>query len=476
MKSKKILSVLMMTALTSLAVVGCKGGDKTSSTSTASQSTSTSQSENWKITLDHNIYLKGQDIVVKSVEKWSAALNAFQPVESYSISYDKEATGEVEVTLVAGMSRTTFTVTVYETAEEAAAAHTYYSEDKVDGLNLDRVYNYDTHKVRFGDHYEEVIDGVNRGLKVLNSSTARITAINQEVTPAVWIADEETGVKAKRDETKYSVPHTMFSTNAEGVKVTYKTYAAYEAARWSVEMIFDGTGRLCYFIYCFPANEWTGRVGHPDTNNWYSHSDFADLTKNPAFILGGEYTEQNEQGEEVTLGADYWQFTENGEIAIDAETGERIVANRDEYEKVIPEGGFYLIAPGGDGNIVSKIWQKMSGEDTTVTDETATTIFNQEISRANERLEGSRCFFNEDTKEIDIYNEATEKQYYAYYLSKTDEGNYTDLQHYADEVVKLLVEMTNPLVEEEPVLADYYDEKIDSVFAEWKTALDGKAA
>ena len=118
----------------------------------------------------------------------------------------------------------------------------------------------------------------------------------------------------------------------------------------------------------------------------------------------------------------------------------------------------------------------MSGEDTTVTDETSTNIFNQEISRANERLEGSRFFFNEDTKEIDIYNEATEKQYYAYYLSKTDEGNYTDLQQYADEVVKLLVEMTNPLVEEEPVLADYYDEKIDSVFAEWKTALDGKAA
>ena len=72
-----------------------------------------------------------------------------------------------------------------------------------------------------------------------------------------------------------------------------------------------------------------------------------------------------------------------------------------------------------------------------------------------------------------FYAPSTAKQQYAYYYlevlngSETDAAKYAEALAFKDEVYKLIVESQNPLIETEPVLADYYDGAVEEKIDAW---------
>ena len=72
-----------------------------------------------------------------------------------------------------------------------------------------------------------------------------------------------------------------------------------------------------------------------------------------------------------------------------------------------------------------------------------------------------------------FYAPSTPKQQYAYYYlevlngSETDAAKYAEALAFKDEVYQLIVESANPLIETEPVLADYYDGVVEEKLDQW---------
>lgn len=462
-----------MAALTSGCLAGCKSDPKDSTPVTSGDVAGT---ETLRVVLDHNIYLKGENPVVASAENYSAALKQWMPISNLTMmqfEFDHEATGEVEVLVKNGKDSCKVKILVFESAKAAAEANSIYSDEAVEALKIDRIYKKDTHTVTFTS-YEEEIDGKFTGIKVKQRAAVNPNGFNQIKGTDVWYEDAETGVHSILDPERYSVPHTFLEnkvdengnlvqkvdeegnpvTNANGNPVYEQVqmqdqgnyYGAYEEARWKVEMIFDQYGRVCYMTHCFPANSWTGRVGHPDTNKWYSNSAFADYyNDNPAFIFQEDYREDD-----------------------------GTVINPSHYEKVIPHGGFYFVAGATEASV---LYKAMSGVDEMISDDTTPHILNQNLMRENARMEASRCLLDLENKTINVYVPASNLQTYVYYLAQVETGAATDAAKWAEavttgqEVLKGIVEVNNELIASEPVLADYYSNYLGNLFNTWRSQI-----
>lgn len=466
-RTKKILASLFLIALVAAPLTGC--GEKGNNGGKDSVQ-GVIVNENLRVTLGRTIYLVGEPLEVVSVERYSDYTGTFTPQPNFRYDFDFSKTaGEKNVKITVGTQEVTVAVKVYETAEAAAAANSIFGTQAENEklFKESEVINFNTMKLK-----KETVEGVDsQNNFILRSAagTKGITSLNKVGTGMtdVWTNDESNQNFSVLDSTRKSTPHTR-TNQTTGKKYLY---GAYDAQQWKTEMIFDGEGRLAYFASCMPDNTWK-YSGHIHTQKWYSHPVYENVFDNPALVIEQNIDNLN------ALAEDNWELVniteDNAWEATDDFPSTYV------YEKVIPEGGFYVIL----GNaIADDIWQWFTGgteltvDDDKPDDADHSLIFQMSNREKFPGLNESRAFFDYSTSKIKFYTPSTPKQQYGYYYLKAyngkqaDEAKYTEAFNFKDEVYKAIIESNNPLIATEKVLADYYNGHAQKLIDQWADML-----
>ena len=458
---KKVLAGFFVLAMVAAPLYGCDKSDKPTDQNSGNGG-GIVENENLLVKLNRTIYLVGEQLDIESVQKMSS-LGYFVPAGAYHYDTDfSETAGQKHVLFNVGTEQITVTVDVYETSEDAAKANSIYVENGDNSQYFDESDVIDVEKKKLKK--DTILGEDANGKPMLRSFTGYKTALalNQEKGTKidVWTAEETNKAKSVLDPTRYSVPHTR-SGKTDGANDDPAKYLSggYQTSRWKTEFIFDSEGKLAYFANCIPDNTWK-HVGHLHTTKWYSHSSYANDEDNPALIIKKDADEVNKYKEEG------WQIIHFDESeATDAYPGDYI------YEKVIPEGGFYVYMDNATANDVfhwlSGTDLDIQGETEEETDANLPQIFTQE-NRIKTTLNESRGFF--DGKKMKFYAPSTAQQQYAYYYLEVlngDPAKFAEALAFKDEVYKTIVEASNPKIATEPVLADFYDGAVEEIIAEW---------
>ncbi len=477
-KLKKVLASIFVLTLVAAPLYGC-GGDKASSSSKVEENPV-------KVTLNRKMYLIGESLDVQKVEVYREALGFYNTVSNYTVANDgwNQSAGHKKVTISAGSEKATVEVDVYESAAAAAEANSIYDEngDMSKYFDETKVINLNRNTLRKETILGEDKDGAPLLRSFVGSKTT--SSLNKEGAGPVdiWTADSsnpnrsilqyELHPEIPGNERAFTTPHTRVHKvdvlDDKGEKTGEESwkwmFASYDAAQWRTEMIFDKDGKIAYMAFCMPDNSWTAAAGHPHTTRWYSHSEFAETkVKNPALLF--EEDETNVQTlvsrmyEPVTF--DVTQEDSNG------------FADKYFYEKIIPEGGFYMILTNQEA---STVWQWWTGDETqSIDDDHAASICTQ--AQRDKGADEYRGILDPGSKRANFYAPSTLQQQYAYWYLEIIKGSEEHATEYAEvaetrkEIYKLLVEAANPVVEEEPVLKDYYDTTVQAKIKTWANAV-----
>ena len=455
-KLKNVLATVFVLALAAAPLSGCGDGKKQGNVSTSSEQ-GVIENKDIIVELKRKIYLVGEALEVISVKKYNESLGYATPVSNYRADPDFSKTaGTKNVKISVGNQAVTVEVKVYATAEDAGKENAIYNPDG----NNDQYFKE-----------SEVIDVARKRLKkatqlgedvngnpILRSFVGNkgATALNRVSGGAVvWTATEANKSKSIMDPTRYSIPHTRIN---ETSKKKYM-YGAYKEAQWCTEMIFDAEGRLAYFATCIPDNTWK-YSGHINTDRWYSHPFYEDDMDNPALVI------EKDPEKVAAWEADGWEI-----VKMDPTDNPVSSAYPNDYiyEKVVPEGGFYLLIPNGDA---TEIWKQLSGSDLECIDDNHLDIYNMK-NRNQTYLNESRGYFNTTSNKMEFYAPSSLKQQYAYYYLEAIKGNDENPEKYAaalefkNDVYAAIVNAANPLAETEPVLLTYYEEQVNTKLATW---------
>lgn len=465
---KKLLASFFVLAMVAAPLYGCNK-DKGSSTASTSTAQGVIENDEILVELGRTIYLVNEPLDIVSVQKWSN-LGYFVPAGNYRIENTdwNQTPGKKNVVIAIGQDRKTVAVEVYATNADAAAAHSIYVEggDNSAYFNESEVIDVARKKLKKETIMGEDVNGDPILRSFVGSKPALALNKASGTNSDVWTADESNPNRSVLDSTRYSTPHTRSNkidnpANPDASDAKYM-YAGYNGTRWKAELIFDAEGKLVYFATCIPDNTWQ-YSGHIHTRKWYSHPDYEDDTTNPGLVIEKDAEEVQKWKDEgwETVKVEETDATEAYPV------GEYI------YEKVIPEGGFYVFMPN---DVAEDIWQWLSGSDINIVgsegDINHTLVFTQD-NRTKTTLNEGRGFFDESDFKMKFYAPSTPKQQYAYYYlevlngSETDAAKYAEALAFKDEVYQLIVESANPLIETEPVLADYYDGVVEEKLDQW---------
>ncbi len=502
-KFKKILASVFVLAMVAAPLYGCGDSGKTKSSNSSTSSTGGTQDEHpIKVTLKRKIYLVNESLEVVSIEMWRDALGFYSPVQNYVVQSGWNTTaGHKEVLINVGSEKVTVEVDVYDTAEDAVEANLIYDENKDMSQYFDESKFINTDKLTLK---KETILGEDRNEKAFLRSfvgSKNINAFNTQgagkidvwtstpENPEVSLIDKENKVPVA--ERAYSIPHMRKApdivsekkdengdpipdpdnpgknlTEVTHVGQTY-LFGAYDAVQWRTEFIFDAEGRIAYMAYCMPDNSWTAAAGHLHTTKWYSHSIYANDQDNPALKIVTDPAQ-------VDALASKFEIVTLDDSEVNSDTlNPNGYPQKYTYEKIIPEGGFYVFATNPEA---TTIWQWWRGNDEQTIDDTGASAVMTQANR-NTEVDEFRAKLDIDKKRINFYAPSTLPQQYAYWYLEVLKGSQTHPTEYAevlamrDEIYKLLVESANPVVEQEKILKDYYDSTVGFKIGKWSEAV-----
>jgi hypothetical protein len=225
--------------------------------------------------------------------------------------------------------------------------------------------------------------------------------------------------------------------NSEGQEVTYTNCTYYpkaasidKANMKSYEIITDAEGRICYLApITYSSATWA--LASATTGYW---SYYKDYTQNPAFVFAPDY---------------------------DAET------NPEAFQKVLPEGGNWIIGyniKGNEPGYIDGIWTAATGTSSTIYSASASIQLNMEDPAIEANLMGARIKYD---RKVKIYKAANSYQLYAYYYSLALASGDAAKLAYRDEIYEAIIKQELPAVQAEPVLFNYYEGITLNKIDEW---------
>ena len=469
---KKNLLKLILIASTITLLGACNNNNITNSNeqqSTNDTSTSGEQREEFIIELDRTIFVKGDTLNENNVlrfDRWNDTLNSYGALNvgiagvAWSISRlpIECPNGEVELTLKRGIVSTTTKVYYYDSLETAAKnTKIDIPEDASNYLDSKKyVFTSGSKKGKLKFEAIEAEDGLTIDLysaktpKYYNSKLPTQNWTSSEMS--IW--DTTGKVVATYDETKFTIPH--FEENGKVIpNTTYlPTYdpdtTNAKQNEHMYEIIVDGTGHVAYFAKV----NWLTPVdialteNNPKPKYW---SYYKDYKANPAFVFAPDFDENDEE-------------------------------KKYNYDKVIPEGGFWIVASCLTPTNLTQIdylYSNLAGIDNkkiineinnvclTMTDDHAKSEESLKNAQVSYELEGKMVVVSL-TAPVTVYHK------YFYYNKKATDLKDDALIAKGQEVYDSLIILSLPTVKNEENLTKYYTEKTNNLINDWVKEIESK--
>lgn len=455
------------------------------STPEESISDSTPDIPQFDIKLNKYVYVKGDEFSKDNVDyfrRYNEDLGGYGTISSFKVSTlpEEVPNGPTTITLTAGRTKAEVTVYYYDTVE-LAAKNTVIElpEDVPMVLDLSvkrptgvtggfymRDYLTSKGEVSVSNPFLEDAEQV-----LVRKGRGGISYDEVKITDPTWNADTleiwRTGVPATLDPSKKTVEHRV---DEQGKVVTTSNYEPERTSSMAIQdmknyyaydIIVDANGHIAYLgkvDYTGNPVDITGEEGY-----W---SYYKDYTSNPAFIFASTFDANDP-------------------------------THKFEYEKVIPEGGFWVIGVNDYGTqhslTIDKVFQAMTGiedaniyafirdnklkldiskkeelpeEETGEDDESSEEeliddkelLANEENKRIESALQNSilKNISNGADQFLDVYNVANNFEKFACFYSKAYKAKNEALLTEAEEILKNLVYETLPAVAAEENLKAYY--------------------
>ena len=468
---KSFIKVIMLASAISL-LGACNTNSSDNSENSSSQ---TEQKDEFIIELNKTIFVKGDNLTESNVvqfDRWNESFNQYKPLNvgtpgvTWSISRLPQEcpNGPIEVTLKRGIISATTTVYYYEDVETAiknTKIDLPSKEEEV--MYLDpRTYTYTTGSKKGNLKFEMIEKDGDYAINLYSTKTPK-TFYNEKLptqgygSNELTIWDENGGVKATYDDTKFTVPHYVNDKNETIPNTTY--VAPYEPAtsvaineEQNYEIIIDGSGHVAYLAKV----SWDNPVdivkseNNPKPKYW---SYYKDYKTNPAFVFAPDFNASDE-------------------------------VKKFNYEKVIPQGGFWIVASCLSPTNLTQIdylYSKLAGIDNkkikaeisnvclTMTDDHAKSeesLLNAQVSY--EVPEDGNLVTLSLTSPVTVYHK------YYYYNKIANDSKDEALIAKGNEVYNALLIVSLPTVKKEEVLTKYYTEKVSNLIDEWAKAIAEK--
>ena len=392
-----------------------------------------------QIELARYIFLEGEDAYDDLIkyDVWSAALQQYKSrLNTAQVTMPETCeNGEAEIIISAGRDSHTCKIWYYKDAATAAAMTEIQMPEDVSSIFNEAKYIKDG-KLQF-----EVLDGETEVYVKTAESNAMYK--NKEIASVefntnnleIWY-DTTKMEDSSIDPTKKTLKnYTSLDTTGATVNHTNCTYypsaASIDPANMkSYEIITDAEGKICYLApLTYSSATWA--LASATTGYWSYYKDF---TTNPAFVFAEDY---------------------------DAET------NPEAFQKVLPEGGNWIIGyniKGNEAGYIDNIWTAISGTSSTIYSASASIQLNMEDAAIEASLMGARIKYD---RKVKIYSAANSYQLYAYYYSLALASGDAAKLAYRDEIYEAIIKQELPAVQAEPVLFNYYEGITLNKIAEW---------
>ena len=423
-----------------------------------------------RVTLNRNIYLEGEDLDVAKVEVWSNAFGCYTEKPNFYAEMPAEVTnGNAVATVTVGRYAANVDIKYYTTIEQAIADNPIdIPENAAEYFDESLYIDVEKQKVTFTT---STVDGVlytvgaAASVNKKNEDTQNPT-FNANILDGFYMPESGTPEKdltpSVYDETKYTIPHyvkeeavldeegnpVIGEDGTEQVKVTdyyhttyYPTYTttdtnAIYSQHYMYEIIVDGDGHIAYMA----AVDWNNPIdiSKDDAPYW---SKYKDYTTNPCFALAEDY---------------------------DAET------NPLAYQKVLPEGGYWMVGIVNESNKPGKIdaiFKQVTGLNTNFFNGKASISLTWGDIEVENRLLQSIVKYekiNRTSYGFNAYTTADVYERYAHYYAESLKSGDADKLALRDDIYAALIYLKLPEVKAEPVLYNYYQDACSAKLEEWE--------
>ena len=439
----------------------------------SSNSEQTGQKDEFIIELNKTIFVKGDKLTESNVtkfERWNETFEQYKPLTNgaagvtWSISRLPEEcpNGPVEVTLKRGIISAKTTVYYYEDIETAiknTKIDIPSKEEEVKYLDP-RTYIYTTGAKKGKLKFEMIEKDGDYAINLYSTKTPN-TFYNKELPTQGFGANQltlwdETGaVAATYDATKFTIPHYVNEKEETLPNTTYlppyepaTSNAANEEKNYEISI--DGNGHVAYLAkvsYNEPIDIVLSE-NNPRPKYW---SYYKDYKTNPAFVFASDFNEADEN-------------------------------KKFNYEKVIPQGGFWIVASCLTPTNLTQIdylYSNLAGIDNkkiineinnvclTMTDDHAKSEESLKNAQVSYELEGKMVVVSL-TAPVTVYHK------YFYYNKKATDLKDDALIAKGQEVYDSLIILSLPTVKNEENLTKYYTEKTNNLINDWVKEIESK--
>ena len=424
--------------------------------------------EQVKVTLNRTIYLAGEELDVAKVEVWSNSFGCYTEKPNFIAEMPTEVTnGNATAKVTVGRFFADVPIKYYETAELAAQDNPITLPDDAESYFDESAYiNVENQKLLFsttevdGELYTV---GSSASVNKKNEDTLNPT-FNSNILDVFFVPEtgaEKDVTASVYDATKYTIPHYVVDEpvlDADGNPVLNEDGTAQVVAKdhynmtyfptynttdttviysqhYMYEIILDGDGHVAYM----GAIDWTNPIdiSKNDAPYW---SIYKDYTTNPCFAFAEDY---------------------------DAES------NPFAYQKVLPEGGYWLVGTVNEPNRPGKIdaiFKQITGLDSTLYASKASIKLTWDDIEVENKLTESVVKYEKISRNVygmNAYTAADVYETYAYYYQLALASGDADKIALRDTIYNALIYLKLPEVRNEKVLYDYYQEQCSSKLAEW---------
>ena len=390
------------------------------------------------VKLARQIYIEGEDAFddLLQFDIWSKALKDYKSrLNSAAVEMPDECpNGLAYITISSGKDSVEYPIYYYKDAATAAAMTEISMPEDPSAIFNEGAYINSKGKLQFkssvdsnGDLY---VERSSSGVMYKDSEIASLEFNTNNLE--IW-KETSAMVPSVYDATKYTIGHYVEEGVGDHYHVTYLPSASSvdPSNINSYDIIIDADGKVCYFapIYYSSAN-W--QLAHLETGYW---SYYKDYTQNPAFVFASDY---------------------------DPET------NPEAFQKVVPEGGKWIIGyniKGNEAGYIDALWQSMTGTKTTIFSAKANFQLTMEDPSIEAKLMGSRLSYA--NSKVKVSTLANTYELYAYYYSLALAANDDALLAYRDDIYEAIIKQELPEVQSEPILFNYYESVTMSKLVEW---------
>lgn len=447
----------------------------------------------FQILLNKYVYVVGDSISKDNFvyfRKYNDALGDYGTISTFTVGQLPETcpNGPVEIQLSAGRTKTTVTVYYYQDVATAAANFEVDLGDELpmvldmstkrpsDVTNGFYIRDYLKKDGGISAKYDFVLDENVGLLSRINRTEADFT--EKTLSDPVWNTNRVelwvNGVAATLNPEMKTVPHKVVNgevVTAASIMPARESSVAITNwnSHYAYDVIGDAEGHICYIgraSYCDGEGGY-GLVDITATDTYWSY--YKDYTQNPAFLFAESFNAEDD-------------------------------VHKFDYEKVIPEGGFWAIAMNNSATSqsgkVDSLWASLIGVDganiasysnaTNIVlnyaakiqtreieglddNDNPITITEEYVDDADIAIENSlnSVLVRGNGGYVDVFNKANNFERFAYFYSKAYKANDEAALAGAEDVLKALIYETLPEIANEENLAEYYSIQTAKLLDEW---------